>query len=163
MIYKKDYTIIISADTNDNIYWQVLRKGEQAACYEEELKLAKEMIDAVICGLNIIHLGDTPSEKKMRKININNPDELKKFKSETTGFVSSYGFPYRLDDLTDKGANYTVFCPLRWKSAFSPAKLHKLLREDVDADKIRVEYIDFVKEPIENKKDKDEVWNVDYF
>lgn len=154
MIYKRDYTIIILADTNDNIYWQMLRKGEQAACNEEELKLVKEMIGAVICRLNVIHLGDTPSEKKMKKINICNIDELKKFKMETTGFVSSYGFPYRLDDLTDKGANYTVFCPLRWKSAFSPAKLHKLLREDVDADKIRVEYIDFVKEPIENKKDE---------
>ena len=81
----------------------------------------------------------------MRKININNPDKLKKFKLETTGFVSSYGFPYRLDDLTEKGANYTIFCPLRWKSAFSPAKLNKLLREDVDADRITVEYIDFVK------------------
>lgn len=154
MIYKKDYTIIISSDTNDNIYWQMLRKGEQASCNEEELKLAKEMIGAVICRLKVIHVGDTSSEKKMKKINICNIDELKKFKMETTGFVSSYGFPYRLDDLTEKGANYTVFCPLRWKSAFSPAKLHKLLREDVNADKIRVEYIDFVKEPIENKKDE---------
>lgn len=97
----------------------------------------------------------------MRKININNLEELKKFKLETSGFVPSYGFPYRLDDLTDKGANYTVFCPLRWKSAFSPAKLRKLLREDVDADVIKVEYIDFVKEEIEDKTDK--VWNVDYF
>lgn len=97
----------------------------------------------------------------MRRININKPEELKQFKLETHGFVSSYGFPYRLDDLTEKGANYTVFCPLRWKSAFSPAKLNKLLREDVCADKIHVEYIDFVKEPIEDKKNK--VYNVDYF
>lgn len=97
----------------------------------------------------------------MRKININNPEELKKFKLETNGFVSSYGFPYRLDDLTDKGANYTIFCPLRWKSAFSPAKLSKLLREDVDADRIHVEYIDFVKEDVEDTKEK--IWNVDYF
>lgn len=96
----------------------------------------------------------------MRKININNPEELKKFKQETHGFVSSYGFPYRLDYLTEKGANYTIFCPLRWKSAFSPAKLRKLLREDVDTDKITVEYIDFVKEPIEEKKDL--IYNVDY-
>lgn len=96
----------------------------------------------------------------MRKININNPEELKKFKQETHGFVSSYGFPYRLDYLTEKGGNYTVFCPLRWKSAFSPAKLRKLLREDVDADKITVEYIDFVKEPNEDKKDL--IYNVDY-
>lgn len=65
---------------------------------------------------------------------------------ETSGFVSTYGFPYRLDDLTEKGANYTVFCPLRWKSVFPPAKLHRLLRGDVDADVIKVEYIDFVKE-----------------
>ena len=96
----------------------------------------------------------------MRKININNPEELKKFKLETTGFISSYGFPYRLDDPTEKGANYTVFCPLRWKTAFSRAKLIKMLREDVDADRIRVEYIDFVKEPIEEKKDM--IWNIDY-
>lgn len=82
----------------------------------------------------------------MRRININNPDELKRFKMETSGFVSSYGFPYRLDRYSEKGGDYTVFCPLRWKSAFSPAKLHKLLREDVDADRIIVEYIDFVKE-----------------
>lgn len=81
-----------------------------------------------------------------RKININDPAEIERFKNEIRGFVSSYGFLYRLDDLTDKGANYTVFCPLRWKDAFPPAKLHKLLREDVDADKIKVEYIDFVKE-----------------
>lgn len=97
----------------------------------------------------------------MRKININNPEELKRFKLETSGFVSSYGFPYRLDDVTEKGANYTVFCPLGWKSAFSPAKLRKLLKEDVAADIIKVEYIDFVKEEIEDKTDK--VWNVDYF
>lgn len=97
----------------------------------------------------------------MRKININNPEELKRFKKETTGFVSSYGFPYRLDDLTSKGANYTVFCPLRWKNAFSPAKLRKLLKEDVDADYIAVEYIDFVRETTPEKEDK--VYNVDYY
>ena len=65
---------------------------------------------------------------------------------ETSGFLRPYGFPYRLDGLSEKGGDYTIFCPLRWKSAFSPAKLHKLLREDVDADRITVEYIDFVKE-----------------
>ena len=107
-------------------------------------------------------MADVKPTLKMRRININNPEELKKFKLETTGFVSTYGFPYRLDDLTEKGANYTVFCPLRWKSAFSPAKLHKMLREDVDADRISVEYIDFVKEPLQQEK-KDEIYNVDYF
>ncbi len=97
----------------------------------------------------------------MRKINISNPDELKKFKQETLGFVSSYGFPYKLDDLTEKGANYTVFCPIKWKQAFSPAKLRKLLKEDVDADYIKVEYVDFVQEAASEKEDK--IYNVDYF
>ena len=96
----------------------------------------------------------------MRKINISNPDKLKAFKQETSGFVSSYGFPYKLNDLTDKGANYTVFCPIRWKQVFSPAKLRKLLKEDVDADQIKVEYIDFVQETTQEKKDQ--IWNIDY-
>ncbi len=97
----------------------------------------------------------------MRKINISNPDELKTFKQETSGFTSSYGFPYKLNDLTDKGANYTVFCPIRWKQVFSSAKLRKLLKEDVDADYIKVEYVDFVQEAAPEKEDK--VYNVDYF
>jgi hypothetical protein len=154
-MHKRDYTIIISADINDKVYWQMLRKGEPAACNEEEQKLAEEMLGEVFRKLEVnafwrqadaLLMADVKPTLKMRRININNPEELKKFKMETSGFVSTYGFPYRLDDLTEKGANYTVFCPLRWKSAFSPAKLHKLLREDVDADVIKVEYVDFVKE-----------------
>jgi hypothetical protein len=47
-MYKRDYTIIISADDNDDVYWQMLRKGEPAACNEEEEKLAEEMIGAVL-------------------------------------------------------------------------------------------------------------------
>ncbi len=35
-----------------------------------------------------------------------------------------------------------------------------ILKEDVDADKIHVEYIDFVKEEVEDKKDK--IWKIDY-
>lgn len=99
--------------------------------------------------------------KKPIKININNPEELKKFKKETSGFSSSYGFPYKLDDLTDKGANYTIFCPIRWKQAYPPAKLRKLLKEDVNADRIKVEYIEFVQETIQEIKDK--IFNVDYY
>lgn len=90
----------------------------------------------------------------MRKININNHEELEKFKQETSGFLSRYGFPYRLDDLTERGANYTVFCPLRWKVIFPPVKLSRLLKEELDADKISVEYVDFVRETTPEKKDR---------
>ena len=94
---------------------------------------------------------------EIRKININNPEELDKFKLEVTGYVSSYGFPYRLDSLTDKGGNYTIFCPIRWKNAFSPAKLKKMLHEEVDADLVTVEYIDFIKtdESVKQHQKKD--------
>lgn len=84
----------------------------------------------------------------MRTINVKNADELNKFKQEISGFTSCYEFPYRLDDLTEKGANYTLFCPMKWKKAITPATLHSILSGDVDvdADRITIEYVDFVKE-----------------
>ena len=82
----------------------------------------------------------------MRTINVKNADELNKFKQEISGFTSCYGFPYRLDDLTEKGANYTLFCSMKWKKAITPATLYSILSGDVDADRITIEYVDFVKE-----------------
>lgn len=52
-MYKRDYKIIISADVNDEVYWQMLRKGEPAACNEEEEKLAEEMIGEVLHKLEV--------------------------------------------------------------------------------------------------------------
>ena len=52
-MYKQDYKIIISADANDEVYWQILRKGEPADCNEEEEKLAEEMIGAVMHKLEV--------------------------------------------------------------------------------------------------------------
>ena len=46
-MFKRDYTIIISADVNDNVYWQMLRKGEPAVCNKEEEKLVEEMLGEV--------------------------------------------------------------------------------------------------------------------
>lgn len=86
--------------------------------------------------------------KLIRKVNIGNPDELKKFKLEIQGvalaYGTPYGFPYRQDTLTEKGANYTIFCPLRWMHSFTPDKLRHILKQEVDADRIEVEYIDFI-------------------
>ncbi len=42
-MYKRDYTIIISADVNDNVYWQLLIKGEPAACNEKEMKMVADI------------------------------------------------------------------------------------------------------------------------
>lgn len=40
---KRDYKIIIQADNSDNVYWNLLRKGEQAACNEEEIRMVSSI------------------------------------------------------------------------------------------------------------------------
>jgi hypothetical protein len=42
-MYKRDYEIRIKADSNDNVYWQLLRKGEPAACNEKEMKMVADI------------------------------------------------------------------------------------------------------------------------
>lgn len=42
-MYKRDYEIRIKADSNDNVYWQLLRKGESAACNEEEIRMVSQI------------------------------------------------------------------------------------------------------------------------
>ena len=39
---KRDYKIIIQADNKDEFYWSLLRKGEPAACNEEEIRMVSE-------------------------------------------------------------------------------------------------------------------------
>ena len=50
---KEDYTIIIKADANDEVYWQMLRKGEPAACNEKEQILAYDMLRAIMYKLEV--------------------------------------------------------------------------------------------------------------
>lgn len=52
-MYKRDYEIRIKGDSNDNVYWQLLRKGEPTACNEEEEKLVEEMIGEVLHKLEV--------------------------------------------------------------------------------------------------------------
>ncbi len=85
----------------------------------------------------------------MRKVNINNKEEIKRFKSEISDwlFLEDYNpIPYRRDDSTEKGANYTLFIPRRWKPFITPERLRQEMRNEVDADKVTIEYIDFVRE-----------------
>ena len=42
-MFRKDYKIIIQADNNDNVYWDLLKKGEQAACNEEEKRMVSSI------------------------------------------------------------------------------------------------------------------------
>lgn len=89
------------------------------------------------------------------KVNLNNPTEVAKFRSQIAGILfgefvhqpqDHQPIPYRMDDLTERGANYTIFIPLKWKNIFSKESLSRELRNEVDADKITIEYVDFVRE-----------------
>ena len=85
----------------------------------------------------------------MRKVNLNNPDEARHFKSEVSGYMwvsETCIIPYRMDGLTEKGANYTILVPLKWKQWFTQKRLRATLRNEVDADCITIEYINFVRE-----------------
>lgn len=63
-MYKRDYTIIISTDVNDEVYWQMLRKGELAACNEEEEKLAEEMLGDILHKLENKYKKEESDENK---------------------------------------------------------------------------------------------------
>lgn len=85
----------------------------------------------------------------MRRININNKSEVKLFRAEIDGYFwvseSAIIIPYHREDSTNKGANYRMYVPLMWKERLSPSHLRSSLRNEVDADKITIEYIDFFK------------------
>ena len=86
------------------------------------------------------------------KVNLNNQNEVAKFRSQFAGILTGSSvndhqpIPYRMDDLTENGANYTILVPKKWKWFFSKENLMQELRNEVDADKITIEYIDFVRE-----------------
>ena len=40
---RRDYEIRIKADNNDEVYWQLLRKGEPAVCNEEEIRMVSQI------------------------------------------------------------------------------------------------------------------------
>ena len=82
----------------------------------------------------------------MKTINISNQSEINKFKSDITGWLTSSGFPYHLDDLTPEGGNYTIYCPAKWKNLYSAQELKSELKQDVDAQQIIIEYINFIKD-----------------
>jgi len=66
-MYKRDYTIIISADVNDTVYWQMLRKGEPIACNRKEEKLAEEMLGEVFHKLEANAFGGQ-SKRELAKL-----------------------------------------------------------------------------------------------
>ena len=50
---EKSCTLDKNGDVNNEVYWQMLRKGEPAACNEKEQRLAYEMIGAIMHKLEV--------------------------------------------------------------------------------------------------------------
>ena len=44
MKYKRDYKIIIEADVNDEVYWNVYRKGDKSLATNFDLQVISEML-----------------------------------------------------------------------------------------------------------------------
>jgi lipocalin len=42
--FNQDYKITISGDMNGNAYWVLLRKGEPAACNEDEIRMVAQVL-----------------------------------------------------------------------------------------------------------------------
>lgn len=42
--FNQDYKITIGGDMNGNVYWELLRKGESAACNEDEIRMVAQVL-----------------------------------------------------------------------------------------------------------------------
>ena len=42
--FNQDYKITIGGDMNGNAYWGLLRKGEPAACNEDEIQMVAQVL-----------------------------------------------------------------------------------------------------------------------
>lgn len=47
VLFKRDYKIVISADSNDNVFWYATRKGGKAPLTQKEYQLVSEMVNEI--------------------------------------------------------------------------------------------------------------------
>ena len=69
--------------------------------------------------------------------------DFERFKRSVSGWIyTAIGpLPYRLDDLTNKGGNYTIYLPYKDRHAYSKSELRRLMRAEVDLDQLTVIYV----------------------
>lgn len=69
--------------------------------------------------------------------------DFERFKKSVSGWIyTAIGpLPYRLDDLTNKGGNYTIYLPYKDRHAYSKSELRRLMRAEVDLDQLTVIYV----------------------
>jgi hypothetical protein len=59
MRYKRDYKIIIEADCNDIVFWNVLRKGDPSLAEKEDLQVISEMLGTAKSHIDKALKGDS--------------------------------------------------------------------------------------------------------
>lgn len=86
----------------------------------------------------------------MIKVLVKKPGEISKYYNMVTGYMTLPSLlHYRIDEKTEKGANYTLFIPVKWKGLFFISALKNLLRTTREVgeplvDNVRIEYVDFI-------------------
>lgn len=66
--------------------------------------------------------------------------EFHKFLHQTECLMQ--GIRYSLDDFTENGGNYTLYVPSQLRGLISIRELRRLFRNEVDADKINIQYFE---------------------
>lgn len=66
-MYKQDYKLIVSADINGEIYWQMFRKEEPIYPTGDEKVLMKEMIDSVKHKIDVEEYWQSAREEESKK------------------------------------------------------------------------------------------------
>ena len=86
----------------------------------------------------------------MITVDVKKPGELKKYYGIIYGYMTLPSLlHYSIDEKTERGANYTLFIPVKWKGLFFISALKNLLRTTRKAgeplvDNVRIEYVDFI-------------------
>lgn len=86
----------------------------------------------------------------MITVNVKKPGELTKYYNTISGYMTLPSLlHYRIDEKTERGANYTLIIPVQWKGVFFISALKTLLRTSREAgetpvDNVRIEYVDYV-------------------
>lgn len=78
-------------------------------------------------------------------LTLTSPEDIAFFKSTISGILyTKHGvLPYKLDDFTDRGGNYTIYVPYKDKDIYNKTQLKRMLKYDVDVDQLQITYVKY--------------------
>ena len=78
-------------------------------------------------------------------LTLTSPEDMAFFKSTISGILYTENgvLPYKLDDFTNQGGNYTIYVPYKDKDKYTKTQLRRMLRHEVDVDKVTITYVKY--------------------